>query len=49
LVRVFEQPPTKLMARGFQFHLTALIRRTSEDLQAAQTRRAALVRKAGIQ
>ncbi|WP_254053919.1 hypothetical protein [Singulisphaera sp. GP187] len=49
LTKVFEQPPTKLMARAFQFHLAALIRRASQELSAAQVRRAELVRKAGIQ
>ncbi|AGA26999.1 putative membrane protein [Singulisphaera acidiphila DSM 18658] len=49
LARVLEQPPTKMMARGFQFHLTALIQRVSQDLLVIQGRRAALVRQAGLQ
>ncbi|WP_406695699.1 rhomboid family intramembrane serine protease [Singulisphaera sp. Ch08] len=48
LAKASERPPTKLVARGFQFHLAALIRRASQDLLAAQGRRAELARKAGI-
>jgi hypothetical protein len=48
LAGALQRPPSQLMVRGFQFHLGALIRRSTQDLLAAQARRAALARKAGI-
>jgi membrane associated rhomboid family serine protease len=48
LAGALERPPSPLMVRGFQFHLGALIRRSTQELLAAQARRSALARKAGI-
>lgn len=45
---VFRNPPTPRMALGFRYQLQALIRRTTEQLSAVQTRRAALARAAGL-